>query len=1044
MIRHTSHVLAEVVIGVALLAVLALGAAAWRLSQGPVSLSFLSPYFDEALNPPGAAYRIDFSDTILTWAGWERALDVAIVDVRVSGRGGGPRIEIPQVAVALSARALFAGRIAPTRLDVARPTIPLRRAADGRLRLDLGDGEATLSAASLLGPLWSEAGRSGAARSLREVRVTGAELRLVDEASATRWLARDADLTLRREGPAIRAEIAASLVLEKRAPRVTAAAVLRPGAGQTAVAVTVDGLVPADLAGRVPGLEPLAAFGVPLAGKGRVLLDAAGRFVSASGRLSGGAGRLHLPGYPEEGLAVAGLSFEGSVNAAPAQLVADRLSVDLGGPRLTASGVANLVGSVATLNADLTVADLPAAELGRLWPRGAAAGGRRWVLRNITAGVLSEGRASLFGRINFAGAPSFSVDAVDGGFRIEEATIHYLRPMPPAVGAAGSARFTAQGMDFTVERGGVEGLKVSEGRIHIGPFDGADSRLDLELVVRGPVADALALLDHPRLRLVSRYGIDPASVSGLAATRLAMGFPLLDTLSADEIDVRAASNLSGVALAAAFRGVGFDGGAFSLKLDSEALRIGGKATVGGAPAELFWQENFDPAAPVLRRYAVTARLDDALRRRLGVDVEPEVEGPVAVALDYRERRAAPALLTARLGLDEATLRLPVAGWRKEAGVPGVALLDAAVADGRLAEIRDLDLRTEGLRFAGRLVFDRADGGLQRAEVRELALAGNVLSGTAARRADGGFDVSVSGPVLDAGPLVERLGGAPPGAGGAKLPPFTLEASVQRLAVTRKAALSDALLTAAYDGERLRTLDLAGGIGGDGGDGRVELSLVRDHGRQVLSGRATDGGAAIAALGLSDAVRGGVFTLAASRPDQAGAPWSGRAKLERFHLVRAPMLARLLTLASFNGVRDALAGKGIAFRELTLPFEADGDRIKVNEARAVGSQLGLTASGTIERTAETVEMTGTIIPAYSLNSLPGKLPVLGPIITGGESGGGVFAATFRLSGPLDEPTIRVNPLAALAPGVLREIFGVFDGRDMTPSQADEPLTPESLE
>jgi hypothetical protein len=35
---------------------------------------------------------------------------------------------------------------------------------------------------------------------------------------------------------------------------------------------------------------------------------------------------------------------------------------------------------------------------------------------------------------------------------------------------------------------------------------------------------------------------------------------------------------------------------------------------------------------------------------------------------------------------------------------------------------------------------------------------------------------------------------------------------------------------------------------------------------------------------------------------------------------------------------------------------------------------------------------------------------------------VFAATFRLSGPIGDPQVSVNPLAALTPGFLRGIFG----------------------
>ena len=56
----------------------------------------------------------------------------------------------------------------------------------------------------------------------------------------------------------------------------------------------------------------------------------------------------------------------------------------------------------------------------------------------------------------------------------------------------------------------------------------------------------------------------------------------------------------------------------------------------------------------------------------------------------------------------------------------------------------------------------------------------------------------------------------------------------------------------------------------------------------------------------------------------------------------------------------------------------------------------------------------------LNSILGNIPLIGNFLLGGE-GQGLFAAAFRASGPLDDPTISVNPLSALAPGMLRNLF-----------------------
>ena len=77
-----------------------------------------------------------------------------------------------------------------------------------------------------------------------------------------------------------------------------------------------------------------------------------------------------------------------------------------------------------------------------------------------------------------------------------------------------------------------------------------------------------------------------------------------------------------------------------------------------------------------------------------------------------------------------------------------------------------------------------------------------------------------------------------------------------------------------------------------------------------------------------------------------------------------------------------------------------------------------------------------MPAYTLNALLGRIPLIGNILTGGE-GGGVIAVDYSLSGPLDEPKIQVNPLSALAPGILRNLLRGLGKLGTDPDQPRDP-------
>ena len=101
-------------------------------------------------------------------------------------------------------------------------------------------------------------------------------------------------------------------------------------------------------------------------------------------------------------------------------------------------------------------------------------------------------------------------------------------------------------------------------------------------------------------------------------------------------------------------------------------------------------------------------------------------------------------------------------------------------------------------------------------------------------------------------------------------------------------------------------------------------------------------------------------------------------------------------------------------------------LAVDRVRLSGSQLGLTADGRLDLGREQIDLSGTIVPIYGLNWVIGKIPVLGDFLRGSE-GEGAFALTYTVSGDPDEPTILVNPLSVLAPGMIRELFsGILDG------------------
>ena len=153
------------------------------------------------------------------------------------------------------------------------------------------------------------------------------------------------------------------------------------------------------------------------------------------------------------------------------------------------------------------------------------------------------------------------------------------------------------------------------------------------------------------------------------------------------------------------------------------------------------------------------------------------------------------------------------------------------------------------------------------------------------------------------------------------------------------------------------------------------------------------------------------------------PLSGTAEISDFRIQGAPALGRLLQAMTLYGLVDVMRGPGLGFSRLVAPFRLTREVLALTEARAFSPSLGLTVKGQIDLARERLDLQGTIVPAYFFNSLLGNLPVVGRLFSP-EEGGGLFAASYSIRGPTQDPEVAVNPLSVLTPGFLRGVFGIF--------------------
>jgi hypothetical protein len=280
-------------------------------------------------------------------------------------------------------------------------------------------------------------------------------------------------------------------------------------------------------------------------------------------------------------------------------------------------------------------------------------------------------------------------------------------------------------------------------------------------------------------------------------------------------------------------------------------------------------------------------------------------------------------------------------------------------------------------------------------------------------------VTLRGPSLDISAFLAKRGGnradddAKPGQG------WVADLVFDRVILAKDETLAPVDLKAESDGVHISRATVTAG-----GKGEVTATIAPVAGGRRLTVDSADSGAVLLAAGIADNIRGGKLRVDGFYNDALPhSPLSGTATLEQFRISDAPAIGRLLKAMTLYGAVDLLRGPGLGFQKAVAPFKFAQQVLELDGARAFSASLGVTARGKIDLLARRADVTGTVVPAYFFNQLPGLLPVVGKLFSP-EKGGGVFAARYSVTGPLADPKVGVNPLAALTPGFLRGLFGLF--------------------
>lgn len=1129
MIRPTVRLLLFTLAGLTAGLAVAVAFAAWRLSAGPISLTFAVAAVEDLVNDQETPGRWTIGDIVLLWGGSGGSsagdgVNVRLLDVRAVDRQGRTMVQIPELAVALSTAALARATLAPEALHAYRPTLHIRRGGtDGLAWPQSEEGKAGL-AADILRDLTEVERSESRIRFLRRVEISDALLTYEDADRDLRWTAPTQQISVWRDGGTIKGELQLAVVAADDTADVVVVAeheqVEGRATGPIDLAVTFAGLRPAAFADFAPAAASLRSVDLPLDGTLTAELDESGRIgdvvfeVSTTGGtvvlpaadgaddhaqrdgnrqvllgpgrargrymgehesldldlvdltvrddryLRGGAtpdagaevrvvvagrvfaadsrveiddavldfgedGSLLLPAPLNHRMPLRMVRLRGRYLGERDRLVIDALVADLRGPRAEATGSLSGLRSQVRVGATAWLTGLDVDHVGDYWPASLGSDARKWVLDHLAGGTMTDAVVRISARIE---GSDLTINDLSGSFALNGVAVTYMPEMPAVSDASGTAAFDEQTFTITVAHGSSEGAQVESGTIRFAGLDGHEETVDIDLDLQGPLTAALRLIDSPPLSYASDLGVDPSAVAGTATVDLELDFPLIKTLAPDDLNIAAHAEATDVVVRRALLGEDVRSPRLTFEIDKKGLDVSGAAQLGRVSGHVQGRESF--AGSDDRHIVVTVpdvHLED-LQALVWDDpaamADVPADGSISATVQIEGSRHGGNRLAAELDLSGLHVAMPYGLWEKERGEAASAELSGHFDQHGLADltVSGVSEGVQRLSFAGSASF-ATEGGLRRIAVESLVTGRTDAGGELTPLSGGGWQLAVRGRSLDLKPALQDIvaNDEPAEEGGSD--PVRLTFDLDSLWLTQEYRLTG--LTAALERNHdVWTVASAQARADDGSriDGSVTGADVGTGTGRTLVVTAENAGAAFRSLGLFNSMVGGRLTMQADLGGGVGASaLQGRLRVDDYHIKNAPTVAKLLSMMAVTGIDDVLRGDGLAFSVLDVPFAFEGGRLAIEEARASGPSLGFTASGSIDFPDDRMNVQGTVVPLYLINGTLGRIPLLGPLLSGGEKGGGLFAATYTMTGAIDDPVVSVNPLAALAPSYLRELF-----------------------
>lgn len=1047
----------------------------WTLYKGPVSVPYLKPYIVQALNYDENEYQVDIGDVNIEFVRSIQPLRVTAKDISLKKKDDSVIIESPKLYMSFSLRALMKGIIAPSDISLINPSVNISTTY-GVEEKNIGDsGKKKLQfyierMNEFLNHYNSE-DKIYPESYVNNITIKNGELEFNELDFGRVWLLSDVNFEFSRNF--INMDINANALININDKIASAGFESKYHAADDKLDLEVyfSDLILSDMMSTFnetteENLLSIMSVEVPVNGKisTSIMMEdirlhpaeaqdyLSGAIEKINFEIDGGQGYIAFEGEDKYNYAIDEMQLSGMVTGGIDEIRLDKAELKMGGQNANLSFYASgletfyLSDSLKDLTARLKIGikEFPINELSRFWPRYLAEPAWQWCKDGLTGGYAKNGEFVFdfgYNRKN----DTWGLQNLNGKAYLEDGNIFYLDGMPVVNKVYGTAHFTQKNISIDIDKGVSDGVMVTGGNVNIYDLNKEDNFISIKLIGNSTVTDALKLIDHKPLHFASEIGINPSDVQGNVDVKLKLDFELRKDLDGKDIKVDVDADLHNIEIVKLVPNHKLSSENIKLKVNSKGWSIVGDSKFDDIPVQLKMNEKFAEKA-YKSKCNVSFVLNDEVKKTLGLDWKlisaPNIEGAALINADVTVKEDNQINIKLTADLKNTKIDYPYFGFEKGFGQAASLKAEVLMNKDKIKSIPSLNLTKSDFNIEGNVSMYPSG----RVKIIDITKINGPKTSARAKisiedKDEANIKVEVSGLSYDLTSLFDKADNKSSKDKSENVTKLENEDDgLEKVNNTDIFITVNSLWTNAttpiknFAGNaKLRKgigIDEVNIVGNYGIDKSIKLDLSyvpRANKEHYLSINSNNAGSTLKVLRLYDNMVGGILKIEARRlPNKK---FIGHATVRDFSIQNAPVMAKLLSVASFSGMLDLLKGDGLTFTHFNAPLEYHYKTLKLNHAKAEGNVVGITVNGTYNRASDDLGFYGVIAPAYSLNRFLGKIPVVGDLLASKD--GTIFAADYKINGSVDEPEVDINSLSILNPNSMKEWYNknFGDGNDL---------------